>query len=227
VAVAAPRRARRESAVIRGAEGASAEPHDDNESEATQDATGNTAAQPRPRLSLADLGVELGRNGLSQAPPPEPSPSKILGGRLQNGLREELAAHDQQLGLGPEGPAVSALKTIVLDSTLAPNSSGLVLLRTDSSGVTTHVEVREAIGQRQDWQRIADELKRLLAGKRLRIGDGTAGVTMQLRVTSRVQLPSGAAPGSANILRFDLSDIGAVPRRIVSVHLVALETHAL
>jgi hypothetical protein len=226
VALAAPKRAMREPAVVHDDRESNDEPGDQLQSEATSDPTASSTAEPARRLSLGDLGIELGRDGLSPVPPPQPSPGKILNDRLQNGLRGELAASDQQLGLGPEGPAVSALQAIVLDSTVAPDSSGLLLVRTDSAGVTTHVEVRQASSHLQEWQRIADELKRVLAGKRLRIARGTAGVTMQLRVVSRVQRPSGAVPGSINIARFDLSDIGAIARRIVNVHLVTLETHA-
>jgi hypothetical protein len=112
-------------------------------------------------------------------------------------LRSGLASHDQQLGLGPEGPAVAAVKSIVLASATTPNTNAVLRLRTDAEGRTVHVEVVSASNESDGWQRIAAELERALASKRLRVPPGTGGVSMLLRVASRVQLPSGADPGLA------------------------------
>lgn len=161
-----------------------------------------------------------------------------------------------------------------MESPTQPNTSGLLVIRTDAAGLTRSVEVLEASNDTQGWQRIARELERALAGKKLRVPPRSAGISMQLRVTSRTQLPSGADPGlaielfgqtikagsgeksarikllspgitvsevpvpysangatipvvgfSPNVfgLSGDLSDIGAVARRIVNAHLVALD----
>jgi hypothetical protein len=192
-------------------------------------------------------------------------------------LRDGLAAHDQELGLGPEGPAVAAITSIVRESVSAANTSGLLAIHTDGAGITREVEVLEASGDSAEWQRIAAALRKALAGKKLRIAPGTAGVSLQLRVVSRLELPSGADPGLAvelfgqtlkkgdgdrsarlsvlspsvtlsevevpysdgaklpmlgivpNILGLvaDPVDVGAIARRVVRAHLVALETHHL
>jgi hypothetical protein len=197
-----------------------------------------------------------------------------LNARLRHSLRSGLASHDQKLGLGPEGPAVVAIKSIVSNSPTT-NTSGLLGIRTDATGLVVHVEVLQASSDGEEWRRIAAELERALAHQRLRVPSGSAGVTLELRVVSRVQMPSGADPGfsvalfghelregggsrSAGLdlfspelivqeveipytegrhtmpsvsvklggLKGDLADIGAVARRIVSAHLVAMETHA-
>jgi hypothetical protein len=57
--------------------------------------------------------------------------------------------------------------------------------------------VLEADRDGDEWKRIAAELVRALSGKKLRVPAGSGGVTMQLRVDSREQLPSGADPGLA------------------------------
>jgi hypothetical protein len=225
-------------------------------------------------LSLEDLGIGAPYNRFLGPPPAQPL-RNVLNQRVQQMLKSGLAASDQAVGLGPEGPAVALVEKIVLDSATRPNTSALLLIRTDGSGITSHVEVLDAQNETHGWQQIAEELKRELAKRPLRVPNGSAGVTFQLRVTSRVQLPSGADPGlavelfgqtvkegdgdrsskisvlspklvvtefavpysdgatipilgfSPNILSIggDLADIGAVARRVVRAHLVALETH--
>jgi hypothetical protein len=150
-----------------------------------------------PRLSLRELGIGAEHNPFTGSPPSQPTQRQALNERLNHSLRSELANHDQKLGLGPEGPAVAAVKGIVLDSATLPNTSAVLRLRTDADGLTVHVEVIEASNASDGWRRIADELKRALAGKKLRVPPGTGGVSMILRVASRVQLPSGADPGLA------------------------------
>lgn len=234
-----------------------------------------SAAPDAPRLSLDQLGVGARHNPFLTMPTPEVPLRSVLNLRVQQMLQSGLAAHDQEVGLGPEGPAVALAEKIVMDSATRPNTSGLLLIRTDASGIAVHVEVLQADNETQGWQRIAEELKRELAKKPLRVPSGSAGVSFQLRVISRVQLPSGADPGLAielfgvtvkegegdrssrisvlspkatvteievpysngatmpmlgfnpNILSIggDLADIGAVARRVVRAHLVALETH--
>jgi hypothetical protein len=148
-------------------------------------------------LSLDQLGV--GKNPFL-TPPPAVSAAEqraALGRRIDHVLRDGLAQHDQQLGLGPEGPAVAKVTELVMQSATRPNTSALLSLRTDASGQVVHVEVAEASGDTEGWNSIARELLQGLRGKKLRVPGGTGGVTMQLRVDSRVQLPSGADPGLA------------------------------
>ena len=234
-----------------------------------------SAAADAPRLSLDQLGVGARSNPFLTMPTAEVPLRRVLNQRVQQMLQTGLAAHDQEVGLGPEGPAALLAEKIVMDSATQPNTSGLLLIRTDASGIAVHVEVLQADNETQGWQRIAEELKRELAKKPLRVPSGSSGVSFQLRVVSRVQLPSGADPGlavelfgvtvkegdgdrssrisvlspkvtvteievpysngatmpmlgfSPNVLGVlgDLADIGAVARRVVRAHLVALETH--
>ena len=148
-----------------------------------------------PRLSLSDLGVGVDNNRFLGPDANPPSQGQVLNQRLRHSLSSGLAAHDQQLGLGPEGPAVASVKGIVLASATTPNTNAVLRLRTDAEGRTVHVEVVEASNESDGWARIAAELERALASKRLRVPPGTGGVSMLLRVASRVQLPSGADPG--------------------------------
>jgi hypothetical protein len=149
-----------------------------------------------PRLSLRDLGVG-GSNPFIGSPSELPTQRQLQSHRLRQSLRGELARSDQRLGLGPEGPAVAAVKEIVLASATAPNTSALLGVRADGAGAVIGVEVLEADRDGDEWGRIAERLRQALSGKRLRVPSRSRGVSFQLRVVSRVQLPSGADPGLA------------------------------
>jgi hypothetical protein len=158
-----------------------------------------------PQLSLRDLGVDRGSNPFIGPVTERPTERQVLNQRLRHALRGEIARQDQARGLGPEGPAVTAVTDIVMASATAPNTSALLRVRTDGAGGVTLVDVLEADRDGDEWQRIAAELVRALAGKKLRVPAGSDGVSFQLRVVSRVQLPSGADPGlSVDVLGIPL-----------------------
>lgn len=150
------------------------------------------------RLSLDALGVGPKNNPfLAPSGTRRTGTPRALADQIDNVLRSGLAKHDQKLGLGPEGPAVSAVTDLVMQSASAPNTNALLTLRTDGSGETVHVEVSDASSDSDAWTSIAAALQQALHGKKLRVPAGSGGVTMQLRVESREQLPSGADPGLA------------------------------
>jgi hypothetical protein len=154
------------------------------------------ASSSKP-LSLDALGVGPKNNPFLAPSGRRSGTQRRLADQIDHVLRSALAKHDQKLGLGPEGPAVAAVTDLVMQSTSAPNTSALLVLRTDGSGETVHVEVAEASGETEAWNAIAAGLQKALHGKKLRVPSGSGGVTMQLRVESREQLPSGADPGLA------------------------------
>jgi len=145
------------------------------------------------RLSLRDLGV-TGANPFLDAAA-RPTQRQLYNQRLRESLRDDIARADQRRGLGPEGPAVAAVRELVMDSAGAPNNGALLRLRTDGAGRVTVVEVVEAERDADEWRRIASRLVQALAGKSLRVPRRSGGVTLDLRVSSRVALPSGADPG--------------------------------
>jgi hypothetical protein len=92
---------------------------------------------------------------------------------------------------------VAAVKDLVFASATAPNTTALLRVRTDAAGKVTLVDVLAADRDHAEWGRIAAQLVKALAGKHLRVPAHSGGVSFQLRVVSRVQLPSGADPGLA------------------------------
>ena len=195
---AATRAAAREPLAESGREARGSEAGEaDDATSLEESAQPSEPAASSQRLSLDALGVGPENNPFL-APSGRPaSTQRRLADQIDHVLRSGLAKHDQQLGLGPEGPAVAAVTELVMQSTSAPNTSALLVLRTDGSGETVHVEVAEASGETRAWEAIAAALQEALHGKKLRVPAGSGGVTMQLRVESREQLPSGADPGLA------------------------------
>jgi hypothetical protein len=115
--------------------------------------------------------------------------------RLSTSLRSAIANQDQRLGLGPEGPASSAVIDIVQQSATSPDGAATLRLHTDSTGSVRRTEVVAASGDTREWERIAEALVQALHGRKLRIPHGANGMSFDLKVTSREQLPSGASPG--------------------------------
>lgn len=125
----------------------------------------------------------------------QPSQRSIYERRLQDSLLTSLAEQDHELGLGPEGPAVQALNELVMASAVPLDTEARLLIVTDAAGSTQSVQVLSASNDSGGWQHIADALKRILARKTLRVPSGSAGVSLQLQVSSRARLASGTDPG--------------------------------
>jgi hypothetical protein len=173
------------------------------------------SAPPRP-LSLDELGVgafnpflgdDLTKPGAGVEERGAEGAAAASGRKLEQSIETALARRDQQLGLGPEGPVVAAVETLVMQSTTAPNSEATLFVRTDAEGKVVHTELRVASSDGPEWERIARELARTLGDKRMRVPRGSHGVSFQLKVTSKEQLPSGAAPG------LEINVLGATLKR--------------
>jgi hypothetical protein len=73
---------------------------------------------------------------------------------------------------------------------------------------------------------VVGALRALLAGKRLRVPAGAAGVAVAVRVEARRQLPSGRSPDASAVAvkglggEFDVADLSGQVSRIVSARIV-------
>jgi hypothetical protein len=153
-------------------------------------AAGASPASPNA-LSLQALGVGEVNPFLGDYERVKISPAE----RLSASLRSAIANQDQRLGLGPEGPASSAVIDIVQQSATSPDGAATLRIHTDASGSVRRSEVIAASGDTREWERIAEALVQALHGRKLRIPRGANGMSFDLKVTSREQLPSGASPG--------------------------------
>jgi hypothetical protein len=147
-------------------------------------------AQP---LSLAQLGLE-GANTFVVPDRPRLSPNQRAERRLNRSLRQGLVNADAAVGYGPGGPVLRALEQLVYASTLPLNGKALLTVTIDSNGKLLDVSVGEVSEARAQWERVAAHTSAALATRRLSVPKGS-GMTLQIEVTSHLELPSGRDPG--------------------------------
>jgi hypothetical protein len=75
-------------------------------------------------------------------------------------------------------------------------TSAVIDVRVDATGRVASLHLSSASSQSEDWRRLANKLLTTLGPTRLRLAGPNAGLGFKLRLTSTMQLPSGAAPGA-------------------------------
>lgn len=157
----------------------------------------------------------------ASAPRREPRVDPDQGGKL---LRESMDRADQARGLGFGGVVASAAHQACLTRSAPVEGAATFEVQAGPDGVVTSVSVRGTRGG--DWTSVVGALRALLAGKRLRVPTGAAGVAVAVRVEARRQLPSGRSPDASAVEvkglggSFDLADLSGQVSRIVSARIV-------
>jgi hypothetical protein len=156
------------------------------------------AALPAPSSSarVIDLGigtywenVALGALPASTADearepsPPLPSPARIL--------RDALDAHDRAIGLGSEGPLVSAAHEAASPEIAPDVGSATLEIECDANGGAVTARVVYTASDAAAWSDVARELAKLVSSKRLHVPPGARGVRTRLEIVAERALPSG------------------------------------
>jgi hypothetical protein len=249
------------------AHAATAERRDAPSSRADEDAWPR-AAEPAPTGSVTLFVPNLDAIGLGppgapnrfvtaehDADPTSASPAPPTAAEAKRAVEDSLAAaknaRDTDVGLGPEGPVLSALEGATYGSTAPERGGASFLVVVDASGSVTGLRLQSSRGGESGWLDVRDRAARALAGKRLALRGGK-GAELTIAVESDVGLPSGAAPskpviptlehsriarsehapegGTADVVksytvaRFDLADVKARPVQIVHARLVAISS---
>lgn len=116
---------------------------------------------------------------------------------FQRSMATELAVAEQSRGLGPEGPVMIELERLTRAENVALNSTAVFLCTVDAGGKLNSVALVQSSSDPVPWRRVAQGVRAALAARSLRVPKTGYGMTFRLRVSSRVQLPSGADPGLA------------------------------
>lgn len=137
--------------------------------------------------------------------------------RFQRDLEREHLARTARSGMGPSGAVASAARVAARE--FAPREGEARLLTIiDSKGNVT--DVRVLSGRGADWKRIAAAIKRALAKRALHVSGATRGVQVVTKIAVAYRLPSGSRSAvgfEGGTGTFDMADIGAIARRVVSV----------
>ncbi len=192
-----------------------------------------TLPGPVVALTPAELGISgaggpnlfatspaFAPQGESGEAPPRPA--------AERALRDALRASDRVVGLGPEGPAITALREAT-SSSLAPlNGRALFTIRAGADGEVLGIDLLHASGG-SGW----DDAKRLaleaLRGKKLSLPRGAKGANVRIEIVSELSYPSGqrsklglgVRPGA--IVLPDESNIGQNPTRKIHARATGTE----
>lgn len=192
-----------------------------------------TLPGPVVALAPAELGISGagGPNPFATSPafaPPGESGEAPPRPAAERALRDALRASDRVVGLGPEGPAITALRDAT-SSSLAPlNGRALFTIRAGADGEVLGIDLLHASGG-SGW----DDAKRLaleaLRGKKLSLPRGAKGANVRIEIVSELSYPSGqrsklglgVRPGA--IVLPDESNIGQNPTRKIHARATGTE----
>jgi hypothetical protein len=155
----------------------------------------------RPSLTLDQLGIAgPERLALRASPEPQSAPCPADAPRAPSSdgvlrsMRQLAQDHDRKVGLGAGGAVATALENVVYESETAPvGEATFEVLVIDN--VVSNVSLLMTQGPDPGlWNLVATNAVTRLANRRLRVPMGRRAV-LQIRVQSRVALPSGHDPG--------------------------------
>ncbi|MBX3207762.1 MAG: hypothetical protein KF764_22115 [Labilithrix sp.] len=172
--------------------------------------------------------------------------------RAEQALRDGVRARDVDVGLGPEGPVLRALEGAAYAGLAPERGSATFLAIVDASGLVVDLRLVSSSGDERGWSETRARALRALGGAKLALR-GARGAELRIAVASDVLLPSGNRPServrgsfeeskvelpenvptggmttgvthTRTLSTFDVTDIGAKPRRIVHARLLSLAT---
>ncbi len=141
-----------------------------------------------------DIGIGIGRNAFlprSQADVERSEAKRAVDRALRDPIRER----DRALGLGPEGPVLTALADATWRSVAPVRGRAVFVAVADAHGDVVSIELLDAEGGRPGWADAARIALAALKGKRLRVGSAATRVVMKIEVVSAWKLPNGQDPG--------------------------------
>lgn len=112
---------------------------------------------------------------------------------LDRAMKDPARERETSLGLGPEGPVLTALEEATSRST-APVRGKAIFVATADEGGVFQIELRDAEGSRAGWDDARTIALAALKGKKLRLPAGATRAVMRIEVRSDWKLPSGHDP---------------------------------
>jgi len=161
-------------------------------------ATGQDGGETRIHAPLTreQLGLGQGEFAVEQRSPLLRDADRRLAQsrKLDRSLLQDATEHARKLGLGPSGPILAELERQVQSSALDANGWATVHARLLDSG-KLELELLGSSSNRDGWKRLLALAQQRIATQRLLPPKGSRGLDLEIRVESRIQLPSGHDPG--------------------------------
>ena len=153
---------------------------------------------PHSPLTREQLGLTLGSQLKLEA---QVSPvqremlaRQELSSKLARSIQQVAVEQAGKLGLGPEGAVLSNIERLALTNAAVSNGFATFTVRILEGG-KIDFNLLGTSTDRAAWNTLFEQAKRELAGKKLLPPKGSRGIEYEIRVESRVQMPSGADPG--------------------------------
>lgn len=128
----------------------------------------------------------------SSAPHPSSSiDESARGGDFARRLSDDMRAHDVATGHSIAGPLVTAAHDAASPNVAPDVGSATIEIESDASGVVVAARVVDASGDRARWDDVAEQIRRTMAHKPLRVPAGARGVRAHVRIVAERTLPSG------------------------------------
>lgn len=112
---------------------------------------------------------------------------------VDRAMKDPGREREMSLGLGPEGPVLTALEEATSRSTAPVRGKAIFVATADQNGVFS-IELHDAIGSRAGWDDARNIALAALKGKKLRLPPGATRAVMRIEVKSDWKLPSGHDP---------------------------------
>jgi hypothetical protein len=171
--------------------------------------------------------------------------------RLQHAINDPIHERERLNGSLTSGPFAQELERATRADPGSPfEGRALFSISVDEVGLVVNVQVAESSGDRHAWEDVGKRVLNAMAQRRVHVRPGAKGVAMQIEISSKVTLPSGArhpltvsspaVDAVQNMARgqfdkgegmngglpivagqFDLSDIGAHPMRVVGARVLS------
>lgn len=112
---------------------------------------------------------------------------------VDRAMKDPGREREMSLGLGPEGPVLTALSEATARSTAPVRGKAIFVATADANGVY-QIELHDAEGSRAGWDDARNIALAALKGKKLRMPPGSTRAVMRIEVKSDWKLPSGHDP---------------------------------
>lgn len=150
-----------------------------------------------PQMTNGTPAIGFGASGVNPFLPKSEAAVALAESKrgVDRAMKDPARERETSLGLGPEGPVLTALSEATARSTAPVRGKAIFVATADENGVYT-IELHDAEGSRAGWDDARNIALAALKGKKLRLPAGATRAVMRIEVASGWKLPGGQDPGT-------------------------------